>query len=220
MQARAASARPGDGALPVGVVVVALLCSVGFLLSLMLDESGQARLVERWGLVPREVLRAFRGGDALRSWTPLTAVLLHENVLHLCANLFYLVLFGEAVERSLGPWRFALLFGLSALAAGWSQVAAVPASYLPALGASGAVSGLLGAYLVVRRSTPVPLRWHPLGVSPLVFLGLWGVLVLATGLHAPQGFAIWAHLGGFVAGMTAGIVLRGLPAPRDVHAGP
>ena len=202
-----------------GVVVVSLLCSAGFLLSLTLDESAQARLVERWGLVPREMLRAFRGGDSLRSWTPLTAVLLHENVVHLCTNLFYLGLFGEAVERSVGARRFALLFGVAALAAGWSQVAAVPDSYQPALGASGAVSGLLGAYVVVRRSTPSPLRWHPLGISPLVFLGLWGALVVATALRGPQGFAIWAHLGGFVAGTAMGIALRGLPAPRDVQVG-
>ena len=109
MEASPTPAEAGSTALPGGVVALSILCSGGFLLALMLDGPSQAGLVERWGLVPREVLRVF----------------------------------GEGVKRALGPRRFVLLFLGSALVGGWVQVAASPASFEPALGASGADAALL-----------------------------------------------------------------------------
>jgi membrane associated rhomboid family serine protease len=202
------SARP----LPAVVIAFSLLCSAAFLHALTLDAAGLADWFDRWGLVPRALLRELREvGLGWRVLTPLSAAGLHASFLHLVGNLFYLWLFGEALELLMGGLRFALLLLLCALAAALAHVVAEPTSFVPAIGASGLVSGLLGAYLPLRRRTPLGPRWHPGGVSPLVFLALWGAFVLLGAWSGAAGLASWAHLGGFL----AGAALAGLLAPEE-----
>lgn len=191
------AARP----LPVAVLGLSLLCSAGFLYALTLEAAELGSWIERWGLVSRELVRETgEGGISRRLLTPWTAVFLHASLAHLCGNLFYLWLFGEALEVALGRLHFVGLFLVSALAAAIVHVAALPSAYLPAVGASGAISGLLGAYLVVHRRTPLRRRWYPLGFSPIAFVGLWCLFVLVGGFLASPGYAAWSHVGGFCAG--------------------
>ncbi len=203
-----ASARP----FPTVVLALSLLCSAAFLYALTLESAALGDWFERWGLVSRALLRDIReAGFGLRMLTPLTAALLHANLAHLVGNLCYLGLFGEALEVTLGSLRFGVLLLLCALAAALAHVLAQPDSFVPAIGASGAISGLLGAYLLVRRRTSLHLRWHPGGISPVAFLVLWGGFLVLAHWAASEAFASWAHLGG----LAAGVALAGVLTPRS-----
>jgi membrane associated rhomboid family serine protease len=206
-----------SGSLPGVVAALALLDVVLFGHVTRLAPSESIAFVERWGLVPRELLRAFAhpASAGLRPWlTPLTSMFLHGDALHLAGNLLYLGVFGVQIERLLGHARFLVFYAACGLAAAALHVALAPSSYVVTLGASGAISGLLGAYLVRHPGARLRLfgtdLWVPLGV----FLALWIALQLASGLVALRdgggGVAWWAHAGGFGAG--AALAQRLAPA--------
>ncbi len=147
-----------------------------------------------------------------RSWlTVLTHMFLHGGILHLLGNVWFLWIFGAPVEGRLGAPRFLLLYGLAGLAAAGAQVAAGPSSAVPMVGASGAISGVLGAYLILFPTafvwTLIPWIVPIVPVPAVVFLVLWfvlqaynGVGALLSGASAAGGVAWWAHAGGFAAG--------------------
>jgi membrane associated rhomboid family serine protease len=165
------------------------------------DPEPVTRLIEVWGLVPRELLR----GESARAWvTPITAMFLHGSMLHLGANLLYLQVFGSRVEDLLGHARFLVLYAAAGAVAAAAEVAAYPSSYVPIIGASGAVSGLLGAYLVSYPTGRLRLMWPRVRVRAALFLGAWVAFQLFSGLEAlgdeVRPVAWWAHVGGFLAG--------------------
>ncbi len=177
-----------------------------------------SRILQAWAFVPS---RFFRSGGSPAAWvTPLTAMFMHAGWLHLGGNMLYLWIFGDNVEGRFGPWRFALFYVTCGLVATAVQTALAPASDLPLLGASGAIAGVLGAYLLLYPRAKVVtlvflIVYFEVTVLPasLVIL-VWFVLQLAssiTGLgqmaSGPGGVAYFAHVGGFVAGM-----LLALPA--------
>jgi membrane associated rhomboid family serine protease len=166
-------------------------------------ETGALR-IERWALVPRELLRG-AGDPSLVPWThwltPLTSMFLHGSLLHLAGNLFYLWIFGGPIEELLGWRRFLVFYAACGLAAAAIHVASDPSSYLPTLGASGAISGLLGAYAVAYPTGRLRLLWPHVRIPAFAFLAVWIGLQLASGLDGPDGgVAWWAHVGGFAAG--------------------
>lgn len=194
---------PGRRA-PLVVVTLLVANAVVFAFMLGLDPEAAARAFEAWGLVPRAFLRAL-AGEPQRAWlTPLSAMFLHGDVLHLAGNGLYLWIFGRPVEDLLGRPRFALFYAVCGLVAALVHVASAPRSFVPAIGASGAVSGLLGAYAVSYPLGRLRLLWPPLRVPAIAFLLAWIALQLASGLstwgRASGGVAWWAHIGGFVAG--------------------
>jgi membrane associated rhomboid family serine protease len=135
---------------------------------------------------------------------------LHGGFLHFLGNMLYLWIFGDNVEDRLGHLRYVLFYLLCGWIAAYAHIWAEPASVLPAIGASGAIAGVLGAYLLLYpRARVVALL--PLGLfAPLVqipavfFLGFWFLqqflLGTLSGPSASGGVAVWAHIGGFVAG--------------------
>ena len=174
-----------------------LLAGYAVELSIALRE-GPAELesfLHAFGIVPREVL-------AGRVGTLGTSIFLHADAFHLLSNVVFLVAFGWELEPRAGPRRFAALFLGCGLVAGLLHVATAPASFVPTVGASGAVSGVLGAWWRLRRDGGA----HPraLGRLPgLVLLGLWVAAQVAAALDGGSGQAGFAHLGGFVAGLAA-----------------
>jgi membrane associated rhomboid family serine protease len=199
-------------ALPLAVLALALANAAAFACELSLyareGESALGELFETWGLVPRELLRG-AGGPA-RVWlTPLTAMFLHGGWLHLAGNLLYLWIFGSAVEEVLGHARFAVLYAVCGIAAAAVQVASDPSAFAPTVGASGAVSGVLGAFAVTHPTRRLALLWPPLRVPAALFFLAWVALQVVSGLGAGQdgggsGIAWWAHVGGFAAGAALG----------------
>jgi membrane associated rhomboid family serine protease len=144
--------------------------------------------------------------------TVLTHMFMHGGVLHLLGNVWFLWIFGGNVEDRLGTFRYLLFYAATGVAAGAAQIAAGPSSALPMLGASGAISGVLGGYLILFPTafvwTLVPWIVPILPVPAVVFLVLWFVLQAYNGLGslldgsaADGGVAWWAHAGGFAAGV-------------------
>ena len=183
--------------------------------ALELAQGGEVdSFVRRWGLVPTDVLGA-EGRAALV--TLLTSAFLHAGWLHLLSNLLYLGVFGLPVERRVGPARFALLYVASAVAGSLAYLAAQPASQTPAVGASGAIAGVIAAHLVLfpgaTLGTLAPVLFlSVVETAPtLLLLLLWlatQVFSSVTSLTTSTGIAWWAHLGGFGTGLVLAPVLR------------
>lgn len=142
----------------------------------------------------------------------LTSMFLHGSWMHLLGNMWFLWLFGNNIEDAMTRPRFVAFYLLTGLAAALAQVAANPASEVPMVGASGAISGVMGAYLILfpraRIYTMVPLGFflQSFALPAWVMLIYWAFLQFAGGLTSvgdeqTGGVAFWAHLGGFVAGV-------------------
>jgi len=141
----------------------------------------------------------------------ITSMFLHGSWMHLLGNMWFLWLFGNNIEDSMGRVRFAVFYLICGLAAALLQVFAQPASNVPMVGASGAISGVMGAYLIlyprVRVFTIVPLgfMWTNLALPAWTMLLYWMAIQIFGGLasignDATGGVAFWAHVGGFAAG--------------------
>lgn len=152
--------------------------------------------------------------------TLLTSQFLHGGLLHVASNMLYLWIFADNVEDRLGHLRFLWLYLGSGVAAAVTQVLISPNASIPMVGASGAIAGVLGAYLLLfpsaRIVTLIPLGFflEQVEVPAFVFLGFWFVLQWVEGLTTigqvadVGGVAFWAHIGGFLAGMLGILLLR------------
>ena len=172
------------------------------------------RLILAYGLVPARLLHWDELGGppgVLRFLPLLTSQFLHGGWLHLLGNLLYLWVFGDNVEDRLGHVKFLFFYLACGVAAGLAQVWADPSSPVPTVGASGAIAGVLGAYLVsfpkARVLTFVPIFFLPwlVEIPAVVFLVLWFLTQVlmawaGVGREATGGVAWWAHVGGFLAG--------------------
>ncbi len=149
--------------------------------------------------------------------TLLTSMFMHGGWLHIAGNLLFLWVFGDNVEHRIGHLLFAAFYLVAGVIGSLAQILSSPDSVIPTLGASGAISGVLGAYLVMfptNRVTVLVLRF-PMRVPALVVIGLWALFQFINGIGAfavteemAGGVAYMAHIGGFVAGVVAGFVFR------------
>lgn len=194
---------------PIAVALLIATNVAAFLFVVSLDAADAASLFDRWALVPREFLRGAVQPAATRqmTWlTPVSSMFLHASLLHLAGNMLTLWIFGSVVEDLLGRARFLVFYLACGLAAAAIQVASDPAAYVATVGASGAISGLLGAYAVSYPSARLRLAVPPLRVPALLFLTLWIAIQVASALQTrgdtAVGIAWWAHVGGFLAGIT------------------
>jgi len=175
-----------------------------------LDERAGIAFVLGFGMIPAVVT----GAAELPPWiaapepwaTPFTSMFLHGGFMHVAGNMLYLWTFGNNVEDAMGRVRFALFYVLCGLAAAYAQASVDFASELPMIGASGAVSGVLAAYLLLHPYAHVySFAFFRFAWLPAWFvLGFWIVVQLANGLIADAGeggVAWWAHIGGFAAGL-------------------
>ena len=140
----------------------------------------------------------------------ITSMFLHGGWMHLLGNMWFLWLFGNNIEDSMGRLRFLLFYLLTGLAAAFGQVVASPGSVVPMVGASGAISGVMGAYLIlyprvkVYVLVPIFIFFTSIALPAWMMLGYWFFLQLASGLVSNDnmgGVAFWAHVGGFAAGV-------------------
>ena len=182
-----------------------------------------------WGVIPSEITGHFGGvghpaaagpcpGGGMAWPTLVTSMFLHGSWMHLLGNLWFLWIFGNNVEDSMGHGRFLLFYLLTGLVASGSHIASAPASPLPMVGASGAISAIMGAYLLLYPRARVYtlfiiiviIRIFPL--PAWFFLLYWFSLQVASSwIPAPAGtggVAFWAHIGGFLAGLALVMVFR------------
>ncbi|HUL53118.1 MAG TPA: rhomboid family intramembrane serine protease [Opitutaceae bacterium] len=178
--------------------------------------------VLEYALVPRRWLAGWDDGG---QWlTVLTHLFLHGGFAHVLGNGWFLWVFGRNVEDRLGSGRFLLLYLGGGVAAAAAQMLAAPDSPLPMIGASGAISAVLGAYLVLFPTAwiyaLVPWIVPIVPVPAFVFLVLWFVIQAFNGVGAlldsrlGGGVAWWAHAGGFAAGVGLLLLARGPARPR------
>ena len=174
------------------------------------------------GMIPAELFRTVSPGttvplgpgiacvlDTPHYATVLTSMFMHGGWFHIIGNMWFLWVFGNNIEDSMGHARFAVFYLLCGVVAAGTQLLADPHSRVPMVGASGAVSGVMGAYIVlyprVRVHTLVTLGFFVTTVAlpAYVMLGYWLLLQLLLGTvsRTTGGIAVWAHVGGFIAGL-------------------
>jgi membrane associated rhomboid family serine protease len=198
--------------IPLVTYTLITACVVVFLWQIGLAPRAEHRVMLDYGMVPA-VLFGHAGPvrhlHPVPAWATLfTSMFLHGGWLHLCGNMIYLWIFGKGVESALGPTRFLLLYVICGATAGLTQGAIDPASSVPMIGASGAIAGTLGAYLLLHpRGNVVVFVWffvfvRFITVPALIPLGLWFLLQLMSALSPGEdGVAFWVHVGGFITGM-------------------
>lgn len=194
----------------IGLVVLNVLV---FLLELSQPSpAALSSFIEAWGVVPREYAagRDLAPPIPLPFWSTLfTSMFLHGGWLHLGGNMLYLWIFGDNIEKVVGHLRFVLFYLLCGLGAGLTHIFFSLSSGVPTVGASGAISGVLGGYLVLfpRNRVRVLTRGGIVAVPAVVVLGFWILIQFISGLgsiaNTPEtgGVAYLAHIGGFVAGL-------------------
>lgn len=212
-------------------LLLAILLGVWvFVQGMGLDEEVLAASVCNLGMVPGELTQLARLGAAIQIapglacvvdrepvniLTPVTSMFLHGGWMHLLGNALYFWVFGNNVEDSMGRVRFVVFYLICGLAAAAAHILVMPASPVPTVGASGAISGLLGAYLVLYPRVRVKMLFIFLIFFRVIPIRAWAVLLwwfawqIISGLpeltaldsDTSGGVAVWAHVGGFVAGV-------------------
>ena len=206
-------------------IIIAVNVAVWILVQGLGTEPSLANSVCRFGAIPGELLGTIRAGtrvpigpglacvlDGTPNWiTVITSMFMHGGWFHLLGNMWFLVVFGDNVEDVMGRVRFLVFYLLCGVAAVAAEMISNPSSAIPMVGASGAIGGVMGAYVVLFPRAPVHLLVF-LGffitrvVVPAFFmLGYWFLLQVMGGFFslgvASGGTAFWAHVGGFIAGI-------------------
>jgi membrane associated rhomboid family serine protease len=175
--------------------------------------SGGDAFIEKWAFVPSRFL-ANPAGDFL---TLITSMFMHAGWVHLGGNMLYLWIFGDNVEDRFGHVKFSIFYLLCGVAATFAQLAFSTGSNVPNLGASGAIAGVLGAYILLfpQRKVKVLMGRSVVPMPALVVIGLWIVLQFFSGIGSiantadTGGVAYMAHIGGFIAGFVLTFLFRG-----------
>jgi membrane associated rhomboid family serine protease len=183
------------------------------------EQSGGDAFIEKWAFVPSRFL-ANPFGDFP---TLFTSMFMHAGWVHLGGNMLYLWIFGDNVEDRFGHIKFTIFYVLCGLAATFAQLAFSLGSRVPNLGASGAIAGVLGAYILLfpQANVKVLQAQRVIQVPALIVIGLWIVLQFFSGIGSiantaqAGGVAYMAHIGGFLAGFVLTFLFRG---SRDAQA--
>ena len=196
----------------VGIIIA---CVLVFLYELSLSTIDVGRFFQDWGVVPVQLVDWLESPSIVEEpSTVVTSMFIHGGWLHLIGNMLFLWVFGDNVEDAMGHVRYLVFYLLAGLAATALQVFVDQESLIPMVGASGAIAGVLGAYLVLYPratvSVLIPWLWF-FGAFPVpaaFLIVFWFLLQLLSGVAsrgaaagATEGIAFWAHVGGFIAGV-------------------
>ncbi len=186
------------------------LNALAFFSEIQKTPSALEGFIFQWGLIPAHLT-----SDPNGAWTTIfSSMFLHGGWFHIINNMWVLFIFGDNVEARLGKFRYLMFYLLSGVAAGLLQTYILPSSQIPMIGASGAIAGVLGAYLIlfprsrIASLVPILFIFTLIEVPAFIFLLFWFVSQLYSGWFAIQGggasgIAWWAHIGGFLFGMIA-----------------
>ena len=200
---------------PVVTIAFIVACVLVFLYQIFIPAQGGEAFVYQYGAIPAVVFGNaelpvdFRVVPQYASL--LTSMFLHGGWMHLLGNMLYLWIFGNNIEDVMGHGKFIVFYGVCGVLAALSHALIDPSSTIPMIGASGAISGVLGAYLLLYPRAqvyvviPLGFFWHRMYVPAALVLGLWFFMQLLNGGislgHQGGGVAFFAHIGGFIAGM-------------------
>jgi membrane associated rhomboid family serine protease len=217
-----AGARPRFPYVTVALIAINV---VVFLFEFAMPEARLDEFLLRWGAVPREIVQ---GTDVPPTIglpiyvTLITSIFLHGGWLHLLGNMLYLWIFGDNVENAFGHVKYLLFYVICGLVASLTQIAINTSSTIPTVGASGAIAGVMGAYLVmfpgatVRTLVFVVVFATVIYLPAILVIGFWFLLQLISGVASlgvqaqdSGGVAFWAHIGGLVAGALLAFLFRG-----------
>ncbi len=206
-----------------------------FFYELTLNSGQVNRFICDYGAIPWEVADYFgragrpalmgspcriHQGDASALWHVVTSMFVHAGWLHILGNMLFLWIFGDNVEDAMGHIPYAIFYLLVGLAASATQIAVNVNETIPAVGASGAIAGVMGAYLVMfpraRVTVLLPIIFFiPLVVPAVVLIGVWFLMqvfssaaAVGTAVGGSEGVAWFAHIGGFIAGLVLVFVFR------------
>lgn len=200
-------------AFPVVTVIIIVINALVFLYEMSLGDRALQQFVLAYGVRPAEIT-AGRDLVPLISWpvwvTLFSSMFMHGGWMHIIGNMLYLWVFGDNIEDTFHKVPYIFFYVACGLAATGAQILADPASRTPSIGASGAVAGVLGAYLVLFPTNKVNCLltlgyfWRTIQLPAVLVLGFWIVIQLFSGFASfgvETGVAYWAHIGGFALGM-------------------
>ena len=213
---------------PAPLVTLALVAVnvLAFFLELSKPSEGALQsFIQAWGVVPHEYSARtdLAPGIPLPFWSTLvTSMFLHGGWAHLGGNMLYLWIFGDNLEKVMGHVRFLIFYLVCGVAAAFAHIAFNAGSNVPTVGASGAISGVLGGYLLMfpKNRVRVLMRGGITAVPAFVMLGMWILIQLVSGVGAianteqTGGVAFMAHVGGFVAGL---LLVKVFAAGRSIR---
>ena len=212
---------------PVLTYLIIAVNGLVYLYQASLDAESAKLFVERFGLVPAMLAREHYVGSLI---TPLTSMFMHGGLMHVLLNMWSLFIFGDNVEDTLGKLRFVLFYLVAGLGAAAAQVFVDPSSMIPMVGASGAIAGVLAAYLRLfphaRVLTLIPLFifFFTRELPAVIFIAFWFVMQVLSGVgslsvagnQATGGVAFFAHIGGFLMGL---VLVGALTPTRNARGG-
>ena len=185
-----------------------------FLFEVSLSPAGRTTFIYQFGVVPAATIGPASLGIAGAIVPMFTSMFLHASWLHLIGNMWALWIFGDNIEDHLGHFRYLLLYLICGIAANFAHVVFNPGSTIPTVGASGAIAGVMGAYFLLfpaaRVLTVVPFVFMFIWLPAWIVLAYWFIVQFLSGAAgsitgagaATGGVAFWAHVGGFIAGVT------------------
>ena len=184
----------------------------------MIEMSGGDAFIMRWAFIPQR----FLADPAAGLLTIFASMFMHAGWVHLGGNMLYLWIFGDNIEDRFGHLKFLVFYVLCGIVATFAQLAFNPGSQVPNVGASGAIAGVLGAYILLFPGSRVKVLMGRgvVAVPALVVIGLWILLQFVSGIGSISstadtgGVAYMAHIGGFAAGFALSFLFRG----REVRA--
>jgi len=190
-----------------------------FLLELILGDS----FINAWAFTPAQLTAFFNGSGSFQAvLTIFTAMFMHASFSHIFGNMLFLWVFGQAIENAFGSRMYTTFYLVCGVAANMAQYLVDPTSTVPNLGASGAIAGVMGAYLALYPTSTIDLFVWPLSlfifrnirVPAWLMLGLWFLVQVISGFaglsgaSAAGGVAFWAHIGGFITGFVLALLVR------------
>lgn len=192
----------------IGIIIINILVYIWELMSPV----GQQSIVYKYGAIPSGLISLEKTQPLHPALTIFSSMFLHGGLLHVGGNMLYLWIFGDNIEDRLGHFRFLLFYLICGIVAAYSHAITAPSSTVPMIGASGAVAGVLGAYILLfphaRVHTLIFLGFFVdvVKIPALIVIGFWAIIqvvngILSRGLIAQEGIAWFAHIGGFLAGL-------------------
>ena len=225
-------------------VTIIIICALVFVYELVIGDLEQTILFYKFGAIPNELAHGMYLGventnlgpidftTPVPNWTTMfTSMFLHGDWLHFGANMLFLWVFGDNVEDRFGHFRYLLFYLAAGVAAIWLQIAVDSTSTVPTIGASGAIAGVLGAYLLLFpfsrvRTAVIMFFIFFVRIPAVILLGFWFLLQFFSGIGTlglaseGGGVAYWAHIGGFLFGIAVVIVYKLTTSQRMWPGGP